>query len=300
MIAARDIASLLKSFPPPTSIEGWQAHAATLLSDLPCVFHRNHEISAAYGGAYLRHPNLFKWAGMAAFASHHARLLLLPFKLDQLQNGEVDLERFGDSRHGVALADIDTIRQINNAIFDDIYWAHLAYDAEPAGLARLESLLDAPEWAPMLDGFRLIERGRQLLEAAPDEAERLIWRGNVQLLYHEQTAIVQPKFDRLGSGFARLFSLGSSLSFEAATLRERTSYFANFYTHMLLRRPGLLLKTRSLPRVNRLDHRWPWIETRLVPNFRRLERDRARVRAKLERIVAVATMTPPQSLESIP
>ena len=66
----------------PDTIAGWKALAQGLLSQQPCVFHRNLEISSRYAEAYGRLPSCLKWAGMAAFASHHVRLALLPFRLD--------------------------------------------------------------------------------------------------------------------------------------------------------------------------------------------------------------------------
>ena len=47
-------------------------------------------------------------------------------------------------------------------------------------------------------------------------AEDLIWEGNVQLLEHEQRALVQPNFDRLSGAFARLFSMGSTTELRGA------------------------------------------------------------------------------------
>ena len=67
---------------PPDSIAGWKALADGLLIHKSCVFHRNLEISCRYAWIYTRLPARFKWAGMAAFASFHVRLALLPFRLD--------------------------------------------------------------------------------------------------------------------------------------------------------------------------------------------------------------------------
>ena len=57
----------------PDSIAGWQT---LVLTDQSCVFHRNLEISSRYAWIYKLLPACFKWAGMAAFASHHVRLAL--------------------------------------------------------------------------------------------------------------------------------------------------------------------------------------------------------------------------------
>ena len=57
----------------PDTITGWKALANGLLTNQSCVFHRNVEISARYAWIYKHLPTCFKWAGMAAFASHHVR-----------------------------------------------------------------------------------------------------------------------------------------------------------------------------------------------------------------------------------
>src|ERR687896_191891 len=171
----------------PGTIAGWKALTDGLLTNQSCVFHRNLEISSRYAWIYKFLPACFKWAGMAAFASHHVRLALFPFRLDTDRTGYVDLPRSLGRGKALLLEDVNTIRATNNAIFNDIFWVHLAYGT----------------------------------------ADDLIWQGNVQLLEHEQRALVQPNFDRLSCPFARLFSLGSALSFEVRGVRKEVSYFTS-------------------------------------------------------------------------
>ena len=86
----------------PDTIAGWQALAEGLLTNQSCVFHRNVEISSRYAWIYKFLPACFKWAGMAAFASHHVRLerLLVPRRLPA--GGGVDADRSSPpSRAGV-------------------------------------------------------------------------------------------------------------------------------------------------------------------------------------------------------
>ena len=184
----------------PDSIAGWKALADGLLTDQPCVFHRNLEISSRYAWMYKLLPAYFKWAGMAAFASYHVRLALLPFRLDSDRNGYVDIPHSID-RHrpppgGLLADDVDTIRETNNAIFDDIFWVHLAYSSAADGIECLRALLGTePHYAALLTGFEAIDEGRRVLEdetasaTARRMAEDLIWEGNVQLLEHEQRAV---------------------------------------------------------------------------------------------------------------
>ena len=83
------------------------------------------------------------------------------------------------------MEDVNTIRAINNGIFDDIFWVHLAYDTCEDGIERLRALLGAERhYASVLSGFEAIEQGRRILEDAAASAEDrrmaedLIWEGN--------------------------------------------------------------------------------------------------------------------------
>ena len=220
----------------PDTITGWQALADGLLTDQPCVFHRNIEISSRYAWIYKLLPGYFKWAGMAAFASYHVRLALFPFRLDTDRTGYVDIPHNLGRRRLLLTSDVETIRATNNGIFNDIFWVHLAYGTAEDGIGLLRVLLGPdPHYAPVLSGFEAIDQGRRLLEdgnasaGVRRAAEDLIWAGNVQLLEHEQRALVQPNFDHLSCPFARLFSIGSALSFEVRGVRHELSYFTSFY-----------------------------------------------------------------------
>ena len=186
---------------------------------------------------------------------------------------------------------MNTIRATNNAIFDDIFWVHLAYVTAEDGIERLRALLRAERhYAPVLAGFEAIDQGRRVLEdrtasaEARRAAEDLIWEGNVQLLEHEQRALVQPNFDRLSCAFARLFSIGSAPSFEVRGVRR-----GGLVLHLVLlllahTRDPAALHAQAWPRITRFDDRWRWIVTSIVPRFRRFDADTRLVDASLRRI----------------
>ena len=233
---------LVAQYGAPETIAEWKALADGLLTVQPCAFHRNIEISSRYAWLYKFLPAYFKWAGMAAFASHHVRIALFPFRLDTDRTGYVDIPRSLNRAKALLLSDVNTIRETNNAIFDDIFWAHLAYGTADDGIECLRALLGSePHYARALAGFEAIDRGRRMLEdrtssaEARRQAEALIWQGNVQLLEHEQRALVQPNLDRLSCAFARLFSIGSALTFEVRGVRHEASYFTSFYLYALTR-----------------------------------------------------------------
>ena len=275
----------------PDTIAGWKALADGLLTSQSCVFHRNLEISSRYGWLYKYLPAYFKWAGMAAFASHHVRLALFPLRLDRDRGGYVDIPHSLGRRKVLLITDVNRIRETNNAIFDDIFWVHLAYAAADDGIECLRGLLRAePHYTPVLSGFEAIDQGRRTLEdaTAPAEARRaaqeLVWKGNVLLLEHEQRALVQPNLEGLSCAFARLFSIGSALSFEVRGLHDEVSYFTSFYYYAITEGVRDILHARALPRITRFDDRWRWIVTCIVPRFRRLDLQTPLVDASLCRV----------------
>jgi hypothetical protein len=275
----------------PDTIAGWRAVADGLLSDPCCAFHRNVEISSRYAWIYQLHPVCFKWAAMAAIASHHIRLVLFPLRLDTDRTGFVDIPRSLARRRLLLTADVDTIRATNNAIFNDIFWVHLAYVTADDGIECLRALLRAERhYAPVLAGFEAIDRGRRVLEGetasaqARQAAEDLIWQGNVELLRHEQRAVVQPNFDRLSCTFARLISIGSATSFEVRGLRREVASFTSFYLYSLSRGIPPALRAQAWPRITRFDDRWRWLVASVVPRFRRIDADTCLVAASLRRV----------------
>jgi hypothetical protein len=249
------------------------------------------EISSRYAWIYKVQPACFKWAAMAAIASHHVRLALFPFRLDTDRTGYVDIPHSLTRQRALLLSDVNTIRATNNAIFADIFWAHLAYSTADDGLERLRALLaPEPHYRPVLAGFEAIDRGRRVLEdgTASAEARRaataLIWKGNVQLLEHEQRALVQPNLDRLSSAFARLFTIGSALTFEVRGVRHEVSYFTSFYVYSLTRGVPQAVRAQVWPRITRYEDRWRWIVTSIVPRFRRFDADTGLADRSLRRI----------------
>jgi hypothetical protein len=279
---------------PPDTVAGWRGAADALLSPPCCTFHRNMEISSRYAWLHAQQPTCFKWAGMAAIASHHARLVLFPFRLDADRSGYVDLPR-SLSRRRLLTEDANTMREVNNAIYDEIFWVHLAYLAAADGVGDLRRLLRPHrEYAGLLSAFETIDRGRTVLadQGSPEEARRegadMVWAGNLALLEHEQRAVVQPHFDRLSGTYARLVSMGSTTSFEVRGLRQEVRYFTSFSAYSLTGGLAAALRTRTVPRITRFDDRWRWLETSVVPRFRRLDADQDLVDRTLGRVVEEA------------
>ncbi len=161
----------------PDTISGWKAMADGLLTSRCCAFHRNMEISSRYAWMNEVLPDCFKWAAMAAIASYHARLALYPLRLDTDRAGLADIRQGMACLRMLLIQDVNTIRSTNNAIFEDIFWAHLAYAAAgDDGIERLRALLRADDhYSAVLAAFESIDRGRRVLETeAASAGERRI------------------------------------------------------------------------------------------------------------------------------
>jgi hypothetical protein len=279
----------------PESIEGWKSLSDGFLSNRCCAFHRNAAISSRYAWMYRLEPVSFKWAAMAAIASHHVRLALYPLRFHTDRTGYVQIPHDPRHRRRMLAADVDTIRSTNNAIFEDIFWVHLAYVTADDGIERLRTLLRADHhYAPVLAGFEAIDQGRRALRnpTTSGDARRAatdqIWGGNLQLLEHEQRAVVQPNFDRLSCTFARLISIGSVTTFEVRGVRKEATYFTSFYLYSLTKGIPYTLRARAFPRVTRFEDRWRWLATSVMPRFRKFDADERLVEASLRRISDVS------------
>jgi hypothetical protein len=268
------------------SLEEWKAHAESLLSRQPCVFVRNNQISALYAALYLRQPTLFKWSGLAAIASRHIRLALWPLRFGADPGDEIDLPKALGRWQALRLPDADRIRQTNNGIFDDIFWAHLVYDGTPRGLAELNRLVDGTVHAPVGEAFARLEEGRLLLETEHPDAHDVIWEANRRILEHEQRALVQPNFDQLSCAYARAFSFGATAGFEAKGFWRATSLLTSFYGHAIRRRLRRMADGRPL--LTSFDDRWAWIDGAIVPRFRRHEMRGIKLRQTLATIIQEA------------
>lgn len=276
---------------PPGTIAGWKGVVEGLLDDECCAVHRNRQISSYYAWAYMALPRSFKWAGMAAIASHHVRVALFPLHLETALGGTAGhMRRSG--RCPLLAADVDALRRTNNEIFDDLFWVHLAYITAQDGIGVLRTLLqNESHYAPVLAGFEALDRGRKVLEdatASPDargKAEAMIWKGTLVLLQHEQRFVVQPRYDRLSDRYARLVSIGSATTFDSRGPRRAFAFFTSFFLYTLVRKNPRGLGGRLLPLVTNFDDRWRWLESSVIPRYRRVDADPYVMRTILQRIL---------------
>lgn len=225
---------------------------------------RNHAITASYAELYLQRPDLFKWAGMAAFASHHVGIAMLPYKIKS-----IEIKNLAAATHHRSLfSDLNLIRHLNTMIYNDIAWVHEAYLT--LGLDGLRTLVkDSPHYQEIVNGFAMMDA---VSANQNTERDAVIWNANTILLKHEQLAVVQPVFDNLGAVFQSILTFCASLDFNPSHLKTDWKLHSSFMLYMYLGTPSTLFKTASLPNLTIFKQRWKWLENRVVKNWRKREK----------------------------
>ena len=275
--------------------ELWWKRLQDSLPPEESVIERNRAITAQYAQWYLASPELLKWAGVAAFASHRVGFSLLPYKLIIKDGKAISVaDTLDDSVDQlVLLRDLDLIRQTNNLVFADIGWAHLAYLSPGGGIEVIEAAAaqDDAVAPALVEGFREIEMGRQLLTSSDTSrslADAHIWKGNFLLLRHEQFVTVQRQFDQLEKGFTIFLSLVTTTDFDANNLTMDWRTHTSFYKYMWTQGLFMLARTRSWPDITNVHHRWHWISRRVFPLWRRVDSTDRTLRRKMNRMIRQA------------
>lgn len=241
---------------------GWEARAERRIertsdtqSSTGAIIQQNAYISAAYAEMYLRDPQVYVWAGMAALTSATVGRGMYYMRL--LKHSYLGL------MIGLLGGDVrDVLRKLgagNLAVFTDLYWQHIAYDH--AGIAEMQALYAGGALHPTAwRAWQQIEAGRRTGNAA------LVWAGNTDLLYFEQKDVLQPAvyagnpelWKRL-SGWIGSPIPGQYETFEAFAPRDNLGIF---------------------------EQRWRWIEHSMLPRWRALaERHPQRVERMLHALM---------------
>jgi hypothetical protein len=254
----------------------WQDEAERRLPPETWEIERNRAVTAVYLTLYKANWPLFKWCGMAAFASHRVGLALAPYYFVAHENQIVEVRggKVRDSHGATVFFDLNLIRETNNRVFRDVAWAHFAYGSPDGGLDAVEKgLSDLVETHRlMLDGFGAIDSGQKLLQQNRlKDAVCFIWRGNALLLQHEQFRTVQPGFQRVRPDFRIFLSLSASMDFSSTLLCFDYWRFSSFDLYMWTVGIWLLVLRQSFPNICDIRQRWFWVSTRVLPMFRRLD-----------------------------
>ena len=291
----------------------WQEKAERMLPPESETLARNCAVTSVYARLYLANPKIFKWAGMAAFASHRVGVALLTHNL-ACDNRLMDTlkSHFGlDLCKSGTIHELEMLRITNNRIYADAVWPHLAY-ADPEG--GIEAVVAGLKSAPgdhglQIEGFRKIDEGKRKMAGDEPGAQESIWTGNALLLKHEQTVIAQPTYEQLNFkpgdflrnmrklqwpkieqnivdvSFGVFLTTMASIDFMASNLYFDPRYRTSFLSFMCTLGLWQLLLTTSWPDLTRKEQRWYWCEHRIIPIWKRAEEFDARLPQKLLMLV---------------
>jgi hypothetical protein len=223
------------------------------------LIRRNLHITEAYAEMYLRAPDVYKWAGMAALTSATVGRGMHMMLLARYTGASMLIGLWPSEAAHV-------FRQLcagNRLVFADIYWQHLAY--ERAGLAEVEAIAAAEGLDPqVVDGWRQIDAGRRQGRAD------MVWQGNNALLQFEQQRVLQPGvYDGDPALWQRL------AGWIPSPIPTQLETFENYAPH---------------DNIGDFAARWRWISERMMPRWQELS-DTAgeRVDRRLMRYVTAAT-----------
>lgn len=264
----------------------WQALAESRLPPKDQIVARNAAITATYARWYVQRPDLLKWAGMAAFASHRVGLALLPFRfhvLDDVIDSVSKMFKGITGSHSV-LQDLGLIRDTNNMVFHDIGWAHVAYMTPEGGIEAVEACAGGdPDSSLLVEGFRTIDRGRRMLEGQQqrDEGMRLVWAGNQLLLQQEQERIVQRQFEQCDVDLRIFLTVATIMNFSSNYVDPDLDESTSFPEFISTQGRALLQKLKQGPNITCWEQRWYWVENAVLPLWKKVEASDKRLNQKL-------------------
>ncbi len=240
----------------------WEARAYRRIEFVPGaklspmeVIRRNEYITAAYAEMYLRQPQVFVWAGMAALTSAAVGRGMYMMHLLQLSRLGLLIGLFGREVATI----VESLGTGNLAVFKDIYWQHMAYDH--GGINELRRIFEAGRlheeaWA----GWQQIDEGKQT------QNQELVWQGNARLLHFEQKEVLQDVV------YQQHLSLWGEVS--------------GWIDSPILGHYESIVDFIHDGNVGEFESRWRWIEGSMLPRWRELaETQPKRVEQKLETLM---------------
>ncbi|WP_046755136.1 DUF2515 family protein [Kordia jejudonensis] len=242
---------------------------------------RNRTITTYYAQLYQRKPQLYKWAGMAAFASFHIgeKLRMWNWK----KSGIKSLSATCKKQNRTLEDDFQVIRIINNTIFLEIGWAHLAFAQLDFETFKSELLIRGKDKI-IIDAFEQLNSCRAVLHNKEQAAaiNEEIWEANIAILWHEQSKVVQPLFDKLSDLFSRAMSFFASFDYKINHHKTTWKMSSRFFFFMIFNGLHLINNTHYIPKVTNLQQRWFWIMNDLLLKWKRVETNNELIAEEIE------------------
>lgn len=244
------------------------------------VISRNRTITTYYAQLYKNEPRLYKWAGMAAFASFHIGEKLKMW--DWQKTGIKTFAATCQQKNRSLEEDFQVIRIINNRIFLEIGSHHLAFSQLDYDLFRSQ-LIAGKKHEIIVKAFDKLHQARvQLKQGAPTkETTDLIWEANTEILWHEQQLVVQPMFNKLSWTFSSVMSLIASFDYNINHKKTNWRLASRFLSFMLYRGFHLIKKNSFRPSVTNFEQRWYWIQEDLLKKWQVVESDKRTIEEEI-------------------
>lgn len=236
------------------------------------VIKRNRTITTYYAQLYKEEPVLYKWAGMAAFASYHIGEKLKIWNWESKK-----IKPFSETckkKNKTIEDDFQVIRVINNKIFLEIGTALLAFSQLDYKVFK-DQLIKNQKDELIINAFDKLNKARILLQnnISEDDVNSLVWNANTEILWHEQSKVVQPLFDKLSFIFSGTMSFIASFDYRVNHQKTNWKLPSSFILFMILNGFKLLIKNGFLPDVTNLEHRWFWISSDVLKKWKIVEMD---------------------------
>jgi hypothetical protein len=220
----------------------------------------NLQVTSAYARMYLSNPAVFKWAGMAAFASAEVgrgmeRAWQLGFgtgteMFNPLAAWVGGIATGRGSRVGPMMGKLLfwALSGGNRLVWHDIFWQHVAY--RDAGIKTLKEARQAGEIPQrVLDAWTMIDGS--VKKGDVDD----VWTGNAMLLMYEQQEVLQKQiYDA-----KEVKELWPAISADVPT--PIPDHGVKFDSHV----PG--------GNIGVFDDRWKWIFESMLPAWQTLQTD---------------------------
>lgn len=236
------------------------------------VIKRNRTITTYYAQLYQNQPMLYKWAGMAAFASFHIgkKMEIWDWEKSGIKSFSVTCEK----KNLTVEDDFQIIRIINNRIFSEIGWIHLAFCQMDFQLFK-SLLLEKGKHRIIIHAFEKLNDARERLkkEGASVAINEIIWEANTEILWHEQSEVVQPLFNKLSGFFSSVMTFFASFDYKINHHQTTWRTRSRFILFMLVNGFSLIKKNGLLPEVTNLEQRWYWISNDILKKWKIVESD---------------------------
>lgn len=259
--------------------------------DLPCetsVIERNRAISSSYAQLYQYDPKIFKWAGMAAFASFHIGEKLKLW--DWEKSGIRSLSATCNAKSRTIGDDFQIIRLINNKIFAEIGWMHLAFIRLDFHAFRT-LLVSEGKHQIIISAFEKLHSAQNDYRISADSqaANDLVWEANAMILWHEQSEVVQPFFDKVSDLFSRAMTIFATFDYKINHHETRRVARSRFILFMLLKGYHIIKENWYIPQVTNLHHRWFWVRYDILVKWIIVEKNNRLITDEIEILAQLGT-----------